>query len=377
MPKCNLHFKDILITMDLIDQLTALSSKIHKQVDIIKTEEATKNAFIMPFIAALGYNVFDPTEVTPEFSADVGIKKGEKVDYAILQEGSPIILLECKWCGCNLDSEHASQLYRYFSVTESRFGILTNGIIYRFYTDIEESNKMDSKPFLELNMLDIKESAIDELKKFSKTVFNLDEILTTATELKYTKEIKRLLAEQANAPSEDFVRFFASNVYSGKLTQGVKQQFTDLTKQAFWQFINEKIADRLRSAMLEESSAKISKVEEADEVITEDNKDSENRIVTTQEEIEAYYIIKSILAPYIDNERVVMRDTISYCGILLDDNNRKPICRLYFNNLERLAIAFIDVETKKYEKTPIEKLGDIFQYTDKIKSTVEFFDQKS
>jgi len=377
LPKCNLHFKDILITMDLIDQLTALSSKIHKQVDIIKTEEATKNAFIMPFIAALGYNVFDPTEVTPEFSADVGIKKGEKVDYAILQEGSPIILLECKWCGCNLDSEHASQLYRYFSVTESRFGILTNGIIYRFYTDIEESNKMDSKPFLELNMLDIKESAIDELKKFSKTVFNLDEILTTATELKYTKEIKRLLAEQANAPSEDFVRFFASNVYSGKLTQGVKQQFTDLTKQAFWQFINEKIADRLRSAMLEESSAKISKVEEADEVITEDNKDSENRIVTTQEEIEAYYIIKSILAPYIDNERVVMRDTISYCGILLDDNNRKPICRLYFNNLERLAIAFIDVETKKYEKTPIEKLGDIFQYTDKIKSTVEFFDQKS
>ncbi|MDY6993235.1 MAG: type I restriction endonuclease [Pseudomonadota bacterium] len=364
--------------MDLIDQLNAISSKIHKQIALIQTEEATKNAFIMPFIAALGYNVFDPTEVTPEFSADIGIKKGEKVDYAILQEGEPIILVECKWCGCDLDNEHASQLYRYFSVTKARFGVLTNGITYRFYTDTEERNKMDAKPFLEINMLDIKEQTIDELKKFSKAVFNLQDILTTATELKYTKEIKRILVEQSLNPDDDFVRFFASKVYSGKLTQVVKQQFVDLTKRAFWQFINDKISERLRSVMIEEPSIATPATEKSkDEPDNEEEEHTESRIVTTQEEIEGYYIVKSILRSQIDAQRVVMRDTISYCGILLDDNNRKPICRFYFNNLNKLAIAFVDVETKKYEKFAIAKLDDIFQYADKIITTVQFYDQKA
>jgi predicted type IV restriction endonuclease len=99
---------------------------------------------VMPFISALGYNVFDLTEVTPELHADVGLKKGEKVDYAILKDGKPIILFECKWHGADLNREHASQLYRYFSVTEARFSVLTNGIAYRFFTDLEAPNKMDA-----------------------------------------------------------------------------------------------------------------------------------------------------------------------------------------------------------------------------------------
>lgn len=127
--------------MDFIDKIRELSVRIPKQLDHIHTEEATKNALIMPFISALGYNVFDPTEVTPELNADVGIKKGEKVDYAILQDGKPIILIECKHHAQNLAKTHSSQLYRYFSVTEARFGLLTNGIVYQFYSDIEEPNK--------------------------------------------------------------------------------------------------------------------------------------------------------------------------------------------------------------------------------------------
>ncbi len=238
--------------MDLIDELNNLSSKVSKQKDMIQTEEATKNAFVMPFISALGYNVFEPTEVTPELTADVGTKKGEKVDYAILKEGKPIILFECKWCGVNLDKQHKSQLYRYFSVTEARFGVLTNGITYRFYTDLDEPNKMDAKPFMEFSILDVTETAVEVLKKFSQ--FSLEETLTAATELKYTKEIKRILAEQMTAPLEDFVRFFASQIYTGKLTQSVRQQFGELVKKALHQFVNEKINERLKFALLTEES---------------------------------------------------------------------------------------------------------------------------
>lgn len=134
------------------DRIRELSGQVQKQLPHIQTEEATKNALIMPFITALGYNVFNPTEVTPELHADVGIKKGEKVDYAILQDGKPIILFECKWHGADLNKDHASQLYRYFSVTDARFGVLTNGVQYRFYTDLDAANKMDAKPFFEFDL---------------------------------------------------------------------------------------------------------------------------------------------------------------------------------------------------------------------------------
>ena len=135
--------------MDFIDKIQELSARIPKQLNHIQTEEATKNALVMPFISALGYNVFDPTEVTPELCADVGVKKGEKVDYAILREGKPIILFECKHHAADLGKVHASQLYRHFSVTEARFSVLTNGLVYGFYTDLEAPNKMDERPFFE------------------------------------------------------------------------------------------------------------------------------------------------------------------------------------------------------------------------------------
>jgi len=238
--------------MNLTDEIKTLASKIAKQRKLIKTEEATKTAFIMPFINALGYNVFDPQEVMPEFTADIGTKKGEKVDYAIIKDGKPIILFECKWLGVDLDQEHKSQLYRYFSVTQARFAVLTNGILYRFYTDIDEPNKMDSKPFMELNMLEIQESTLDDLKRFTRASFDIDKNLTAATELKYTSGIKRILSEQLNQPSEEFVRFFASQVYSGKLTKAVKQQFNDLVKKALQQFLSDRINERLKSALVVE-----------------------------------------------------------------------------------------------------------------------------
>jgi len=366
--------------MDLIDQLKALSSKVAKQIDLIQTEEATKNAFVMPFITALGYNVFDPTEVVPELTADVGTKKGEKVDYAILREGKPIMLFECKHCKAELNEDNMSQLYRYFNVTEARFAILTNGIIYRFYTDLDESNKMDAKSFLEFNILDdIKESLVEDLKKFTKGFFKLDETLIAATELKYTKEIKRIIAEQLDNPTEEFVKLFASKVYAGKLTALVKQQFTDLIKKALQQFINDRINKRLKLA--EEAQSIMSQPtnpsqpsEENKEIL---NSDGKSKIVTTEEEIEGYHIIKSILRQTIGAERVTMRDTINYCGILLDDNRRKPICRLYFNTPDKKALGLFDNPEKKDDKISIIKLDDIYQYADRLIATVKCYSDKS
>ena len=143
----------------------------------IQTEEATKTAIIMPFFSMLGYDVFNPQEFVPEFTADVGIKKGEKVDYAIIQDGTPVILIECKSITENLE-RHDSQLFRYFGTTPAKFAILTHGIFYRFYTDLEDANKMDKDPFLTINILDIRDNQVPELKKFCKSVFDIDSIFS-------------------------------------------------------------------------------------------------------------------------------------------------------------------------------------------------------
>jgi hypothetical protein len=359
--------------MDFIEVLQNLSSKINKQKSLISTEEATKNAFIMPFISALGYDVFDPTEVVPEFTADVGIKKGEKVDYAIKLGGKIIMLFECKCCNGSLNEYHASQLYRYFSVTEARIAVLTDGIVYRFYTDIEEPNKMDPKPFMEFNMLDIQESLVVELKRLTKPAFNLEAILTVASELKYTREIKHILNEQLNTPSEDFVKFFAAQVYSGKLTVTVREQFTGIMKRAFAQFINERITERLRSAM-EETSSSTDAAGETDNADNNQNvevsSDDGNRVVTTEEELQAYYIVKAIVCTVIDAERVIHRDTQSYFGILCDDNNRKPICRLHFNGKQKYVGMFTG---KNEERVPIDNLNGIYKLADRLKATAESY----
>lgn len=353
--------------MDLIDRVKDLSSKIPKQIGHIQTEEATKNAFVMPFISSLGYDVFNPLEVIPEFTADTGSKKGEKVDYAIKKNNDIIILIECKWCGSDLHINHASQLYRYFSVTEARFSILTNGINYEFYSDIDEPNKMDSKPFFEFNILHFEDHQINELKKFTKSAFSLDDILTTASTLKYTGAIKKILEEELQSPSEPFVRFFASQLYDGRLTQQVIEQFTQIVKEARNQFISERLNERLKSALAANDSGNAPSIEQNASEVDHDN----SEIVTTQEEYDGYNIVKAILREAIDVKRIAMRDAKSYCAVLLDDNNRKPICRLHFNYSQKYLGVF---SNKNEERLAIDSIDDIFKHADRLKSVILEYD---
>lgn len=359
--------------MDFIDEIKALATRIPKQLEHLQTEEATKNALIMPFINALGYNVFDPTEVMPEFTADVGTKKGEKVDYAIMKDGKPIILFECKRASANLDDGQASQLFRYFATTDARFGVLTDGILYRFYSDLEDPNKMDAKPFLEFNMQEIDDATVGELKRFTKSAFDLEEMIAAAGEMKYTKEIKRILGEELRNPSEDFVRFFAKQVYSGLMTKAVREQFTQLTKQAFQHFINDRISDRLKSA-LEREAEPPGETQSVPEKQATDNGygvRDDRGIITTQDEHEGYLIVKAILREVVAPDRVAMRDTKSYCGILFDDNRRKPICRLHFNTSQKYLGLFN--EERNEERISIEGLDDIFQYGERLKNMVRLY----
>lgn len=318
----------------------------------------------MPFISALGYDVFNPLEVIPEFTADTGTKKGEKVDYAIKKDGNVIMLFECKKSDCDLQEEHKSQLYRYFSVTESRFGILTNGIIYQFFSDIDERNKMDSKPFFEFNILDFVEHDVDELKKFAKTAFSLADILTTASSLKYTNAIKKVLEEETKCPSEPFIRLFASKIYDGRLTQPVVEKFSQIVEQGWKQFLADEINSRLKSAL---NATDLSADEEDTLNVKKEDFNNENEIVTTEEEVDAYQIVKAILREDVDVRRIALRDTKSYCGILLDNNNRKPICRLHFNTSRKYIGVIKD---KKEERIAIDTIDDIFIHAEKIKGVL-------
>lgn len=236
--------------MEFTERLTALAHKVAQQKGSLETEEATKNAFVMPFISTiLGYDVFNPLEVVPEFTADVGVKKGEKIDYAIVHDQKVQMLVECKHVGAPLKLEHASQLFRYFAVTNARIAILTNGEVYHFYTDLDAPNKMDAKPFLVLDLADIDATLIPELQKLSKEVFDLDSIISAAGELKYIGSIKREIAAQFKEPDVEWVRFFTAKVYEGAFTQKVRDQFIPLVAKASQQFLNEQVNNRLTTAL--------------------------------------------------------------------------------------------------------------------------------
>jgi hypothetical protein len=352
--------------MEFTDQLAALSSRALKQKDIIKTEEATKNALVMPFIQALGYDIFDPSEVIPEFIADVGSKKGEKVDYAIVADDKISMLFECKTCGFNLNDCHASQLRRYFHVTTARISVLTNGTSYKFFSDLEEPNKMDEKPFMEINLLDIDPQIIPELKKLTKNSFELDKMLLSANDLKYTREIKNLLESEFASPSQEFVKLILGHVYTGLKTQPVIEQFTPIVKQAINLLINGRINDRLKSALTNDEEKTVAPEEKAIPA-------KETDVVTTQEELDGFYIVRAILHEVIDVSRVVHRDNKSYFGILLDNNNRKPLCRLHFNTSQKYLglIATDKTETRH----PIQGLNEIYNYAVKIKETLGYYEQ--
>ncbi|NUL44394.1 restriction endonuclease [Cellulosimicrobium funkei] len=359
--------------MQFTERLFSLAAKLKQQKSILETEEATKNALVMPFISTiLGYDVFNPLEVVPEFTADVGIKKGEKIDYAVVHGGEIQMLIECKKSSGALKIEHASQLYRYFAVTNARIAILTNGEEYQFYTDLDAPNRMDSKPFLVLDLNDIDESLVPELRKLSKEEFDLDSVVNAAEELKYIGALKRTIGGYFSEPTDEWVKFLVSNVYEGSITQKVRDQFTPLVAKASRQFLKDQVNDRLKAALGE--TAPSSTTEElagnvkSEEIVERDLDDvNDDGIETTVEELEGFHIVRAIVCSDVEPNRISHRDAKSYFAVLLDDNNRKPIARLHFNRAQKYLGLFD--ENKVEARIPISTLVDIYAHADVLRES--------
>jgi predicted type IV restriction endonuclease len=370
--------------VEIAERTQALALKIRKQKASIETEEATKNAFVMPFISTvLGYDVFNPAEVIPEFTADVGTKRGEKIDYAIAHEDKIQLLVEVKKINDPLRIEHASQLFRYFAVTNARIAILTNGEVYQFYTDLDAPNRMDAKPFLVLDFSALDETLLPELAKLTKESFDLDSVISAAGELKYIGQLKRVLAAQFKQPEDEWVRFLTTRVYEGSFTQRVREQFVPLVSKAARQFLTEQVNDRLKNALggpdayvsvsSTPAEAEQPPADGPDEAVMK-AVDANGEIVTTEDELEGFRIVRAIVCGVVDVARVVARDTKTYCGVLLDDNNRKPVARLWLNR-SRKYLGVFD-ENKVETRVPIDHVSDIYRYADQLRMTVVRYDTK-
>lgn len=353
--------------MSIANTLKALWEKFINTKNQIITEESTKNAFVMPFIQALGYNVFDPQEVIPEFTADVGIKKWEKVDYCIFRNSRPIIIIECKHWNQDL-SKHDSQLFRYFHVTKARFAILTNGYEYKFFTDLEEKNKMDMNPFLSINLTDETTFDIKQIEQFAKEQFNELTIIDAASRLKTQTRLLQYLQDQFNSPESDFVKFLGGKVYEWRLTTKVIDKLRPLITTARKKIINDSVASKLDIAI-----SKIHQEYENQHPVSdiEWSTDNDDEIETTLQELEWYFAVKSMVKWKIDLERIIYKDTKSYLWILIDDNNRQPLCRLYFNGKNKY-IGIFD-EDKNEQKYLIESINDVYKYSTHLRKRAAIF----
>lgn len=338
------------------DAMSGLSQRLNDYSSTISTEEAVKTSIVLPFFQNLGYDVFNPSEFIPEFTADTIGKKGEKVDYAIAQGDDVAILVECKSLHTELSEKHLAQLYRYFVVTNARFAILTNGRHYQFYTDLISPNKLDKRPFFVFDLLDFNEAALDELSKFTKSGFDVENILAQAERLKYVAAIKPVLNALISEPSDEFVKLIASDVYEGRLTSSVKSTLSIATRAAFREILRERLRARLNTAL-----------EDPESDIEEEVNGQTDYIETTEDEIEGFLIVKSLLRGAIDVGRVHMRDAKSYCAVLLDDNNRKPIARLHFNRTQ-YYVGLFDGDAE--ERVAISNLDDILALQERLQATV-------
>ena len=356
--------------MDFLDELKKLSDKLKKVGPTLASEEATKTALVMPFIRALGYDVFNTDEVMPEFVATSSDKKDQRVDYAIMKDGCPIILIECKALGTPLEYGQADQLRKYFNCsTTAPVGILTDGNIYKFFTDLEQTNLLDKTPYMTFTLEKIDKRLIPEIQKLGKDRFDPDDAVNAAEKLKYTGMFKEILEENVEEPKDELVKFFLSQSdYEGRATVSVLAKFKDILKDALEGFIADKITDRLTAALDagEKKDSPQTPSPATEEPKTETPEPSFGGSSPSEEEMQGYYIVKSILGGVCPLERITIKDKQTLCNIPFDGNIRKPIIKFFFEE-NKLVVGLI-TDDNKVDKHSIEKLDDIYGFADQIKA---------
>ncbi|MGM9571315.1 MAG: type I restriction endonuclease [bacterium] len=327
--------------MNFKEELQKLSIQVSERKNHITNEEMTKQALIVPFLQVLGFDVFNPLEVRPEYDADFGKKKGEKVDYAIFKDNIPIIFLEAKSVGEEL-SNHDAQLGRYFNaVPNVKFGIISNGLEYRFFTDLNENNHMDETPFLIINIENLSSFDIENLSKFRKETFNSESLITFAEDLIYTSNVDEMLAKIFKNPSDDFIRFLIKGFTDSRITQNVIDRFRPIVKKS----ISHTVLDIVSQGLFPKEDLCTTE-ENKDEEISECKKEEYShvrKIETTKEELEAFEIIKNILiANNRDITELKYKDTTAYFGIQTK-NSAYWFIRLCLAEQRKIIITKIDV----------------------------------
>jgi hypothetical protein len=347
--------------MSFKEDVADLARRAKSAQAVAQTEEATKNAVVMPFLRTLGFDVFDPTQVIPEFVADVGLKKGEKIDYAVKLGDRIEYLVEAKSVNTNLRNAQYSQLFRYFHTCDANIGILTNGLQFWFFTDLDAPNKMDQSPFFKFDLLDYDDNAVGELEKFHKDKFSIDNIRAAASTLKYLKAAMTFIEEQWANPDEEFVRMVARGFYEGNLTKNVVESLTPIVRRAFDDLFRQRARARIDVAFDgEEQQAALPAVDA-----------NSSLIETTPEELQGFMIVRAIAAEVAPVERVVSRDAQSYFAILFDDNNRKPVARLHFDGKQKFVTVFDAAKTPV--RHDIARIEDIFQLREPIKAVIQSY----
>ena len=219
--------------------------RIPQLIPKLTNEEQTKASLITPFIQMLGYDVFDPHEVQREFTADAG-RGNEAVDYAILREHKPVMLIEAKQYPTPLTATTEKQLRRYFNaIPDCRIGVLTNGVNYRVFSDLEAQNVMDDEPLVEWDMQCLSAEARRQVDLFSRAEFDIDSLLEQAQEARYGAQLHQWLLAQRTDPDPDFVRLWARKVYSGPLTAKQRDRFAKITRRVMSDFVSKEVTSAL------------------------------------------------------------------------------------------------------------------------------------
>ena len=361
------------------DEIRSLAERIPNTKDRLLTEEAAKQSLVLPFLQALGYNVFDPTEVEPEYNADFGETRGWKADYALKSDGQPVIIIECKAVSNNLAGV-VPQLGRYFPHTRARIAVLTNGIVYKFFTDQNETNRMDEDPFWEINLLSLSSRDLEQLERFVNGS-DVADAVTAASRLNYISGMKQTLSQQYHhQPDDAFAEWLARPLLPprSRMTSEIK----DMAQQAFREFVEELVTGSLRgnqpSAHVPEEEAPPQESNDSPESddSPEETTEGGRNIETTNDELEAYNIVKAIISDVVDTERVIIRDNPTYCPVFLD-NNRRPLCRFYFDGQQKQIGLF---DGSRYSSGAliatmhrIDSLQDIHNHAGQIRETARLY----
>ena len=353
--------------MSFIDDVRNFIDGKQTELDGIKNEEQTKTSLIMPFFHLLGYNVFNVNEFKPEYEACIGDKNNEKVDYAIIRDGKPIIIIEAKPYGKDL-VKYDKQLERYFAFTSAKFAVLTNGITYRFFTDLDAPNLMDKDPFFVIDLMDCTDVQIKELHRFHSDNFEELEIMNAAEELKYLSKMKDIFKQIFTDPSDDFVRFILDQgIYSEKKTSKAVERFRPVVKRSLTSYINDLVNSRIQSAITkEEDNQKPDPAPSPDDSNQESAEVKEDlpkkQIITTQEELECFYAICAILRNEIDVNRLSYKDTQSYFGVLVDNKVTRWIAHIYIKDRKKY-FTVPGKDGEKDQRIDIEGPNDLYNYS--------------